>query len=191
MDLDKAFLRRMPVTVKTPVPDAASRRDILAKMLSHHQLTDDVDVEEIARRTADFTGSDLRGLQANRQKPCTETILSAPNRIKVEIRYGYLFNIFWYLLCLSLNLFREFRCIRKEVGQCANCGTAHGVGVLFCLASSVPRIGARSIIASQQSDDAVPQEPASRVAEGGSSRTIRTTWCCRFRTRAEQDEKDR
>lgn len=61
MDLDRAFLRRMPLAIKTPVPGATQRRDILAKILNEHQIEEGVDVDDIALRTDDFTGSDLRG----------------------------------------------------------------------------------------------------------------------------------
>jgi SpoVK/Ycf46/Vps4 family AAA+-type ATPase len=52
----------MPVTVKMVVPDQTGRLDILTKMLSQEKLDADVILEEIAERTDDFTGSDLREL---------------------------------------------------------------------------------------------------------------------------------
>jgi SpoVK/Ycf46/Vps4 family AAA+-type ATPase len=62
MDLDKAFLRRMPVSIKTVAPDLRGRLDILRKMLVLEKLDVDVDLQNIAMRTDDFTGSDLREL---------------------------------------------------------------------------------------------------------------------------------
>jgi SpoVK/Ycf46/Vps4 family AAA+-type ATPase len=61
MDLDSAFLRRMPVSVKLPIPDFNGRRDILLRMLRKENLAADVDFGELALRTEGFTGSDLRG----------------------------------------------------------------------------------------------------------------------------------
>jgi ATPase family AAA domain-containing protein 1 len=60
MDLDKAFLRRMPVSIKMSPPDAKARVDILKKMLASEKLAEDVVLEEIAMQTEEFTGSDLR-----------------------------------------------------------------------------------------------------------------------------------
>jgi SpoVK/Ycf46/Vps4 family AAA+-type ATPase len=62
MDIDPAFLRRMPVQIKTRPPDAAGRVDILKKQLSKETLDPDVDLEAIARAIDGFTGSDIREL---------------------------------------------------------------------------------------------------------------------------------
>mmetsp|Transcript_36788 Transcript_36788/g.68426 ORF Transcript_36788/g.68426 Transcript_36788/m.68426 type:complete len:379 (-) Transcript_36788:150-1286(-) len=60
MDIDSAFLRRMPLTIQTKAPDYTSRIDILTKMLQNEALSDDVNVELIAASIDGFTGSDIR-----------------------------------------------------------------------------------------------------------------------------------
>lgn len=60
MDIDSAFLRRMPLTVQTKAPDFTSRVDILTKMLQNEVLSDDVNIELIAGSIDGFTGSDIR-----------------------------------------------------------------------------------------------------------------------------------
>ncbi len=62
MDLDKAFLRRMPVQIQTRVPSLSGRVAILAAQLSREKLDLDVDLEELAIRTEGYTGSDIREL---------------------------------------------------------------------------------------------------------------------------------
>jgi ATPase family AAA domain-containing protein 1 len=67
MDLDPAILRRLPVQIKTKMPDLKARVDIFEKLL-HKQLCDDgdggvsseVDLKDLAMRTEDYSGSDLR-----------------------------------------------------------------------------------------------------------------------------------
>ena len=62
MDLDKAFLRRMPVQIQTKVPNLEGRVAILRAQLCKEQLDPDVDLESLAIRTEHFTGSDIREL---------------------------------------------------------------------------------------------------------------------------------
>lgn len=45
--IDKAILRRMPLMVRTPMPDANGRRDIIRKMLTLERLEQDVSHEEV------------------------------------------------------------------------------------------------------------------------------------------------
>lgn len=61
-DLDKAFLRRMPVQIQTRVPSLSGRAAILAAQLNREKLDSDVDLEELAVRTEGYTGSDIREL---------------------------------------------------------------------------------------------------------------------------------
>eukprot|EP00607_Mallomonas_marina_P008478 CAMPEP_0182416728 /NCGR_PEP_ID=MMETSP1167-20130531/1087_1 /TAXON_ID=2988 /ORGANISM="Mallomonas Sp, Strain CCMP3275" /LENGTH=445 /DNA_ID=CAMNT_0024589751 /DNA_START=85 /DNA_END=1422 /DNA_ORIENTATION=+ len=61
-DLDKAILRRMPVTIQTKEPTVDGRLDILTKMIRTEQQADDLNIQEIADRTEGFTGSDLKEL---------------------------------------------------------------------------------------------------------------------------------
>ena len=62
MDLDAAILRRMPVQIRTKMPDAAGREDVLRKQLHSENVGSDVNMKLIARRTEDFSGSDLKEL---------------------------------------------------------------------------------------------------------------------------------
>ena len=59
-DLDKAFLRRMPVMIKVEAPDLRGRLDILQRMLANDKMDSDVSLEEVALDCEHFTGSDLR-----------------------------------------------------------------------------------------------------------------------------------
>lgn len=61
-DIDPAFLRRLPVHIKTKVPSLDGRVDILEKMLANETLAEDVDIRQIAMLTPEYTGSDLREL---------------------------------------------------------------------------------------------------------------------------------
>ena len=60
MDLDAAILRRMPVQIRTKMPDLTGRVDVLSKQLKEEQLGRGVDIHEIAMRTEEFSGSDLK-----------------------------------------------------------------------------------------------------------------------------------
>lgn len=60
-DLDKAFLRRMPLTIEMKMPDAAARKDILEKLLVKTKLAPDVDLQFLSDNTSGCSGSDLRG----------------------------------------------------------------------------------------------------------------------------------
>lgn len=59
-DLDKAILRRMPISIQMPVPDAAGRKDILLKSLKGEVLSAGIDLDSIADGLEGFTGSDIR-----------------------------------------------------------------------------------------------------------------------------------
>ena len=61
-DLDKAFLRRMPVMIQVPPPNLRGRVDILRRQLARETLGEDVVLEEVALLADDYTGSDLREL---------------------------------------------------------------------------------------------------------------------------------
>mmetsp|Transcript_1662 Transcript_1662/g.2634 ORF Transcript_1662/g.2634 Transcript_1662/m.2634 type:complete len:413 (+) Transcript_1662:143-1381(+) len=62
MDIDEAFLRRMPLSIETAVPDCNGRKDILQAMLRNEPLADDVNLGDLAELTEGYTGSDLREL---------------------------------------------------------------------------------------------------------------------------------
>ncbi len=62
LDLDAAFLRRMPVHIKTEMPDVKARLSILKAQLKKEELGDNVDLDQLARDTEQYTGSDIREL---------------------------------------------------------------------------------------------------------------------------------
>lgn len=76
-DLDKALLRpgRFDVEVQVPIPDFTGRKEILDHYLQKIKLSNDVDVELLARGTTGFTGADLENLvnQVERNR-CIHTI---------------------------------------------------------------------------------------------------------------------
>lgn len=77
-DLDKAFLRRMPVQIRTKVPDLKGRVAILKAQLSREHVFADLDVEDIALELEGCTGSDIRELirvaAMQRTKACMREI---------------------------------------------------------------------------------------------------------------------
>lgn len=64
-DLDRAILRRMPAAFHIPMPSISQRKQILELILEHEPVSDDVKIENIARNTDGFSGSDLRELCRN------------------------------------------------------------------------------------------------------------------------------
>lgn len=62
LDIDDAFLRRMPFVVEVPVPDRSTRIEIFGAMLRNVPLGSDVDVSALAEVTEGATGSDMREL---------------------------------------------------------------------------------------------------------------------------------
>ncbi|KAJ8977397.1 hypothetical protein NQ317_013301 [Molorchus minor] len=64
-DLDRAILRRMPATFHVPMPNAAQRRQIMRLILENEPISEDVDIQVLARSTDGFSGSDLRELCRN------------------------------------------------------------------------------------------------------------------------------
>lgn len=64
-DLDRAILRRMPATFHIPMPNAAQRKQILKLILENEPVSEDVDIERVAKCTDGFSGSDLRELCRN------------------------------------------------------------------------------------------------------------------------------
>lgn len=61
-DLDDAALRRMPRRILVALPEREAREHILRVLLRGEVLDDDFSVEEIARHTEGFSGSDLKAL---------------------------------------------------------------------------------------------------------------------------------
>lgn len=61
-DIDAAFLRRMPVQVRTHMPNVNQRESIIKAMLRNEDIATDVSVAAIAQQTEGYSGSDLREL---------------------------------------------------------------------------------------------------------------------------------
>lgn len=61
-DVDPAILRRMPQMFFIGLPDIMQRKKILGVILKDETLADDVSLEYIADKTADYSGSDLHEL---------------------------------------------------------------------------------------------------------------------------------
>ncbi|KAF8515287.1 P-loop containing nucleoside triphosphate hydrolase protein [Gautieria morchelliformis] len=64
-DIDSAILRRMPKRFAVPLPDVLQRRKILELTLRGTQLTPDFSMDELALRTANYSGSDLKEVCRN------------------------------------------------------------------------------------------------------------------------------
>ena len=58
--IDQAILRRMPIRLNVPLPNAVQRQRILNLVLQVENLGTDVDLEELADSLHGFSGSDLQ-----------------------------------------------------------------------------------------------------------------------------------
>jgi vacuolar protein-sorting-associated protein 4 len=79
-DMDDAVLRpgRFDERIYVPLPDEAARRQILAAALRDVPLAQEVDIDDLARRTEGFSGADCVGL--------CETIIDGPYTREVKTR---------------------------------------------------------------------------------------------------------
>jgi len=59
-DLDDAVLRRLPRRLLVDLPGEKERKEILKILLREEDVAADVDLDEMAKRTGDFSGSDLK-----------------------------------------------------------------------------------------------------------------------------------
>lgn len=64
MDLDTAFLRRLPQKIHFELPNEAARAQILRVLLKKEDLHSDVDIDHLATLTNGYSGSDLKNLCA-------------------------------------------------------------------------------------------------------------------------------
>jgi SpoVK/Ycf46/Vps4 family AAA+-type ATPase len=62
MDLDDAVLRRLPRRLLVDLPTESDRLEILKIHLRHEQLDRDVDLEDLAKKTPFYSGSDLKNV---------------------------------------------------------------------------------------------------------------------------------
>jgi SpoVK/Ycf46/Vps4 family AAA+-type ATPase len=58
-DLDAAILRRLPTRYHIQLPNLHQRTKIFQLILSHEKLDRDVDLEQLAQQTTNYTGSDI------------------------------------------------------------------------------------------------------------------------------------
>lgn len=61
-DVDPAILRRMPTTFHVGLPSTRQRHDILRLILAGENLSNAINLKEIAEKTEGYSGSDLREL---------------------------------------------------------------------------------------------------------------------------------
>ncbi|XP_029961259.1 outer mitochondrial transmembrane helix translocase [Salarias fasciatus] len=61
-DVDPAILRRMPTTFHVGLPSTRQRQDILRLILAGENLSNAINLKEIAEKTEGYSGSDLREL---------------------------------------------------------------------------------------------------------------------------------
>lgn len=61
-DVDAAILRRMPTAFRVGLPNAAQREEILRLILSGENLSNAINLKEIAGQTEGYSGSDLKEL---------------------------------------------------------------------------------------------------------------------------------
>ncbi|XP_028314347.1 outer mitochondrial transmembrane helix translocase [Gouania willdenowi] len=61
-DVDPAILRRMPTTFHVGLPNTRQRQDILKLILEGENLSNAINLKEIAQKTDGYSGSDLREL---------------------------------------------------------------------------------------------------------------------------------
>ena len=59
-DLDDAVLRRLPRRLLVDLPGERERKEILRILLKEENISEDVDLGDMAKRTGDFSGSDLK-----------------------------------------------------------------------------------------------------------------------------------
>lgn len=84
-DLDKAFLRRMPVQIQTFMPDLSAREKIFRAQLHKDTLAADVDLSELADATDNFSGSDIREvIRVAKQQRAKALIKDARESLKAD-----------------------------------------------------------------------------------------------------------
>jgi len=71
-DLDDAVIRRLPRRLLVDLPTQADRKEILRIHLAGEQLDESVDLEDIAKRTPFYSGSDLKNVAVSAALACVK-----------------------------------------------------------------------------------------------------------------------
>ena len=61
-DLDASFLRRIEKRIYVPLPVEQNRFEILTEGLKNIQKNKDINLHELAAKTTNYSGSDLKGI---------------------------------------------------------------------------------------------------------------------------------
>ena len=77
--LDDAVLRRLPRRIMIDLPDEAARNKILSLLLKEDTVHEDIKIEDIAKRTSGYSGSDLKNL-------CQAAAFASRRREELTIR---------------------------------------------------------------------------------------------------------
>lgn len=96
LSLDKAILRRMPISIKMPMPDNVARMDIIMKHLKGESISEDLDLERVVNLTEGYSGSDLkefvRVAKLQREKEFVNWMLKAEDSSDAEVYYDSMTN---------------------------------------------------------------------------------------------------
>jgi SpoVK/Ycf46/Vps4 family AAA+-type ATPase len=71
-DLDDAVIRRLPRRLLVDLPTQADRKEIIRIHLKGEQLDESVDLEDIAKRTPFYSGSDLKNIAVSAALACVK-----------------------------------------------------------------------------------------------------------------------
>lgn len=71
-DLDDAVIRRLPRRLLVDLPTQADRKEILRIHLKGEQLDDSVDLDDLAKRTPFYSGSDLKNIAVSAALACVK-----------------------------------------------------------------------------------------------------------------------
>jgi SpoVK/Ycf46/Vps4 family AAA+-type ATPase len=71
-DLDDAVIRRLPRRLLVDLPTQADRKEILRIHLKGEQLDESVDLDDIAKRTPFYSGSDLKNIAVSAALACVK-----------------------------------------------------------------------------------------------------------------------
>lgn len=97
-DLDAAILRRLPTRYQVPLPDLSQRINIFQLILLNEQLDADVDLEQLAQQTMNYTGSDINEIcrQAAMQRvveSCQQEKVTKTDRLRSITQDDFVFAL--------------------------------------------------------------------------------------------------